>query len=160
MSAANALTSNPNSKFLEALQALGCAVKQEASGDRLEFRYQGGNYLASPSKAGDALCVIYPSFLDVANFANASDANAAVHELNAKVAIARVFIVDGELCASAETYVSGDMDIERLIVKMIDLIHSMCIQMRVKRELSICTVATAAVSARGIACIDSGMAVH
>lgn len=160
MSASNGPTRPSSSKFLAALQALGCNVTQQSQSTRIEFRYQGGYYLAFPSKAGDVLCVMYPAFLEVANFANAEDANTAIHELNAAVAIARIFILEGDLCASAETLVSDEMDIEQLFVKLIGLIQNICIQMRVKRELSVSTAVTADRSENASASVVSGMALH
>lgn len=128
--------SNTREGLMTAMASVGCVIKDGSSRDRIMFSYGGMHFLALHSEEAAYLCVVLLPFCEVSDFPSLAAANEAINELNAKVKLARVWTEDGDVRASAETLLGGDMTSENAIQKLLLSLQNIHTETRVRQRFS------------------------
>ena len=128
----------PNTRqgIVTAMMAVGCVIEEGSSKERVAFSYGGMHYLAVHSEEAGYLCVVLLPFCEVSGFPSLAAANEVMNELNAKVKLARVWIDDGDVLASAETLLGSDMTAENAIKTLLLSLQNIYTETRVRQKFS------------------------
>ena len=127
---------NTSEGLMTAMASVGCVIKEGSSKDRIAFSYGGMHYLAIHSEEAAYLCVVLLPFCDISDFPSLAAANEVINELNSKVKLARVWTEDGDVRASAETLLGGDMTSENAIQKLLLSLQNIYTETRVRQRFS------------------------
>ena len=127
---------NTSEGLMTAMASVGCVIKDGSSRDRIMFSYGGMHFLALHSEEAAYLCVVLLPFCDISDFPSLAAAKEVINELNAKVKLARVWTADGDVRASAETLLGGDMTSENAIQKLLLSLQNIHTETRVRQRFS------------------------
>ena len=122
---------------IDALEVLGCKIEEFISGTGVLFTYGGQYYIALPSEDLTYLCVIFPKFTDVSEFPSLAAANEAIHDLNARVKLARLWIDHGQLHASSETILDPSMALGRILSRLLSTLQTIVLEVRIRQRISV-----------------------
>ena len=122
--------------FVAALETLGCKIEKIVDDSGIFFMYGGLYYVASPSEDQTYVNVIFPKFTDVSGFASFPAANEAIHCLNARMKLARVWIDDGQLHASSETILDPCMQLDSVLSRLLRTLQAITLETRICQRLS------------------------
>lgn len=120
---------------IDALEELGCKIEEFVSETGVLFKCGGAYYIALPSEDLTYLCVLFRRFSSVSEFPSLASANEAIHELNGKVRLARLWIDQGQLNASSETILDSNMPLDDVLNRLLSTIQAIVLEVRVRQRL-------------------------
>ena len=132
----SAIQATTQKRVAEAMELIGCKIEPNPDGPNTLFTYGGDYYLASPSDGLTYLCVVFPGVSKVADFSSLAAANEAIHKLNARVKLARVWIDDGQIHAASETMLDGGMQLDQVLKQLLKTLQKIALETRVSQRLS------------------------
>lgn len=118
-------------KVTGALESIGCKIEEVVKGTGILFVYGGQYYVASAAEDLTYLCVYFPKFGDVSGFPSRLSADDAIHELNARAQLARVWIDRSQLHASAETLLEPSMQLTSVLERLLKTLQHIVFEARV-----------------------------
>lgn len=135
MQAVSAIQFTAPKNVIEALEIIGGKIEEVVAGTGILFTYGGVYYVASPSEDQSYLCVVFPKFSDMSGFPSLAAANEAIHEINARMKLARVWIDHGQLHASSETILDPGMQLDRVLNRLLKTLQAIVLEARVRERM-------------------------
>ena len=133
----SAIQATTQKRVAEAMEIIGCKIEANPDVPSTLFTYGGGYYLASPSDDLTYLCVVFPGVSKVADFSSLAAATEAIHDLNARVKLARVWIDNGQIHAGSETMLDGGMQLDHVLKQLIKTLQKIALETQVRQRISV-----------------------
>ena len=132
----SAIQATTQKRVAEAMEIIGCKIEVNPDGPNTLFTYGGAYYLALPSDDLTYLCVVFPGVSKVSDFLSLAAANEAIHELNARVKLARVWIDNGQIHASSETILDNGVQLDHVLKQLLKTLQKITLETQVRQRLS------------------------